>query len=141
MQQNGSFCVASVALLLACSAFFTHAMPVPPERVDEVLEMFEGGFLPFEQVSVSLGDEAGSYSFCWVSSIPNTPSVYYMGQQFIGKTFTYQRTGMHGHYTSGNIHKVPHQPLLRICTPSRALMFRFKSVAFPIAATYHTALP
>jgi len=84
-----------------------HLMPIPPERVEEVLEMFEGGFLSFEQVSVSMGDEAGSYSFCWVSSIPDTPSVHYMGQQFIGKTYTYQRTGIHGHYTSGNIHKVP----------------------------------
>ena len=115
MQQNTSFCLASVALLLACGVLFAHAMPVPPERVDEVLEMFEGGFLPFEQVSVSLGDEAGSYSFCWVSSIAGTPSVLYMGQHFVGKTFTYQRASLrYPHYNSGNICKVRFLPSRQI---------------------------
>ena len=107
MQRNIFLCLAGAALLLACGALFAHSMPIPPDRVEEVLEMFEGGFLPFEQVSVSLGDEPGSYSFCWVSSIVGTPSVHYMGQQFVGKTFTYQRSSVrYPLYTSGNICKV-----------------------------------
>ena len=107
MQPKRLLVLAGLALLLKLGTLPIYSMPIPPDRVEEVLEMFSGGFLPFEQVSVSLGDEAGSYSICWVSSIADTPSVQYMGQQFIGKTVTYQRTSLRfPRYVSGNIHKV-----------------------------------
>ena len=106
MQPLSFFFWAALAMVLTNGTFRAGAMPIPPHRVEQVLEMFEGGFLPFEQVSVSMGDEAGSYSFCWVSSIAGTPSVFYMGQQFLGKTFTYERASLrYPHYNSGNIHK------------------------------------
>jgi hypothetical protein len=114
MQRTRSVCLFRLALVLALATSVARSMPIPPDRVEEVLEMFEGGFLPFEQVSVSLGDEPGSYSFCWVSSIAGTPSVQYMGQQFVGKTFTYQRSSLkYPQYTSGNICKVSPTKLSR----------------------------
>ena len=114
MQPLSFFFWAALAIVLTNGTFRAGAMPIPPHRVEQVLEMFEGGFLPFEQVSVSMGDEAGSYSFCWVSSIAGTPSVFYMGQQFLGKTFTYQRSSLkYPQYTSGNICKVSPTKLSR----------------------------
>jgi hypothetical protein len=107
MQRKRLMVLAGLALLFYFGTLPVYSMPIPPDRVEEVLEAFSGGFLPFEQVSVSLGDEAGSYSICWVSSIADTPSVQYMGQQFIGKTVTYQRASLkYPLYASGNIHKV-----------------------------------
>ncbi len=103
----------SLAVFFAIGAVPVDAMPIPPDRVEQVLQEFEGGFFPFEQVSVSIGDEAGSYCFCWVSSVTGTPSVFYMGQQFVGKTFTYQRRSLrYPQYNSGNIHKVSAYPAM-----------------------------
>jgi hypothetical protein len=121
MQTDAVPVVAFVALLLAIGALQIDSMPIPPDRVEEVLKVFEGGFLPFEQVSVSIGDEAGSFSFCWVSSIAGTPSVFYMGQQFIGKTFSYQHSSLrYPQYNSGNIHKV--------CAHSTVFLIRVHNV-------------
>jgi hypothetical protein len=107
MQPNRLLVLTGLVLFFQLGILLIYSMPIPPDRVEIVLEMFSGGFLPFEQVSVSLGDEPGSYSICWVSSMSDTPSVQYMGQQFIGKTVTYQRTSVKfPHYKSGNIHKV-----------------------------------
>lgn len=105
MQPHSLVLLTCLPLLLL--TIHIQAMPIPPERVEQVLEIFEGGFLPFEQVSVTIGDEPGSFTFCWVSGISDTPSVYYLGQQYIGKTFTYKRKGIkYPSYISGNIHKV-----------------------------------
>jgi hypothetical protein len=151
MQRKRFMVLAGLALLLQLGILPIYSMPIPPDRVEEVLELFSGGFLPFEQVSVSLGDEAGSYSICWVSSIADTPSVQYMGQQFIGKTVTYQRASLkYPHYASGNIHKVlthSHRSAIQTLAvhalprsppPS---MSRFKSAASLTAATSHISLP
>ncbi len=149
MQPKRLLVLTGLALLLQLGTLLVDSMPIPPDRVEEVLEMFSGGFLPFEQVSVSLGDEAGSYSICWVSSIADTPSVHSMGQQFIGKTVTYQRASMkYPRYVSGNIHKVftsqrnTNETLAVHASPGSPppSMSRFKSAAFLTAATSHISL-